>query len=683
MQQKSHFLQKVSLAALLLGLNTPAVLAQVALDRPSKMDDGSNERRLQLPDFMKEIEKPRLELSKPEVKKEAVRANPTKRTAKKPIEVDKEAVENESGLRPTLLERAPGQAAPTNNQQRARENDDAAMRARLNPADEATRGGIVRSTTPAFVPPRRFSPLLERNPSPQMAQSSSIRTGKAPAYIDRTKYRTTNNLPIPPKVSNANHLRDITRSEYQIYNRNSRLEPLMRAVPAKPYTTPLVVQQQSFTGRRVANLNPLSGGAITDPLTGQILMRSRPFASPIPSYSFGIRDAAALRAPPIDDGTYAPTGIATGAFRIRPLVELGTGYDSNVTRTNNGAGSFYTLIQPEMMIESNFSRHAFSAEMRGSFSLYENFTNTHRPEFNLRAGGRIDVHNDQSIEIDTRFRRFSQGANASSYTTTPNISVSGEPLASVFGGTAAYNIDLNRIVLSLRGAFDRTLYDEVELSNNTKFTGHDRHFNTMRVSLRGSLRLSEDVRPFVEGYSEKRLFDVDMRNGAQQGSDSYGLRAGVRFERPRFLEGEMAIGYAVRDNKEPTQADLRGLILDGTLVWHPSALTNVTLIARTSFDETVLSDVSAIYRRDIAIQFDHFFRRYLIGTARIGYGYDIYEGSTRRDDRFTLASGLTYRFDRNLSVRGELRQERLSSSGATTSPDYTANIIYFGLKFQR
>jgi hypothetical protein len=459
----------------------------------------------------------------------------------------------------------------------------------------------------------------------------------------------------------------------------------VRTVPAKAFLTPMVVQQQNIDGKRIPNANPLSGGAIIDPITGQILMRARPFTSPIPSYSFGIRDATILRAPSLDDKTYDATGVSAGAFTVRPVFDITTGYDSNVNRTMNGAGSFYTLFQPEIMVESNFTRHSFSAEMRGSFSVYDYFSSTHRPELTMRAGGRIDVRNDQSIELDSRFRISSQGANAASFTTLTNVSVVGEPLASVVGATAAYNIDLNRLVFSLRGALDRTIYDEVALSDGSKVSGSDRHFNTMRVSLRGSLRLSEDVRPFVEGYSEKRQFDVETRNGLLQGSNSLGLRAGLRFERPRILEGEMAVGYATRDNKSASQADLSGMIIDGTLIWHPSALTNITVNARTSFDESALANVSSIYQRDFSLQLDHFFRRYLIGSARIGYGYDVYEGSTRRDDRLTFAGAMTYRFDRNLSMRGELRQERLTSTGAaaTAIPDYTANIIFVGLRLQR
>jgi hypothetical protein len=177
-----------------------------------------------------------------------------------------------------------------------------------------------------------------------------------------------------------------------------------------------------------------------------------------------------------------------------------------------------------------------------------------------------------------------------------------------------------------------------------------------------------------------------MRGTALQGSDGYGVRAGVRFENPRLLEGEMAVGYALRDNRDAAQADLRGMIVDGTIVWHPTALTNVTFNARTAFDETALTGVSSVYRRDVGVQVDHSFRRYLIGSARISYGYDSYEGTSRVDERFQIAGGLTYRLNRNASVKGELRHERLISQGGAAgaaSPDYTANIIFVGLRFQR
>lgn len=106
--------------------------------------------------------------------------------------------------------------------------------------------------------------------------------------------------------------------------------------------------------------------------------------------------------------------------------------------------------------------------------------------------------------------------------------------------------------------------------------------------------------------------------------------------------------------------------------------------------------------RDVGLQIDHAFRRWLIGTFKVGFGLDSYRGGTvdpgvslcdcvvsdpggtaadRVDKRFSIGAGLTYKLDRIMQIKGEFRQEWLRLN--VTSADYTASIFLLGLRFQR
>jgi hypothetical protein len=165
--------------------------------------------------------------------------------------------------------------------------------------------------------------------------------------------------------------------------------------------------------------------------------------------------------------------------------------------------------------------------------------------------------------------------------------------------------------------------------------------------------------------------------------DSYGTtgRVGTTFEFSRLLTGEISVGYLLRTYQDHTLPDLRGLIVDGSLVWTATALTTARLTARSTADESTLPGVSGVLRRDFGVQFDHAFRRWLIGMARFGYGLDDYEGSIRQDNRFVAAVGITYKMSRTVQVKGELRQEWLRSN--VPGNDYTATVALVGLRLQR
>ena len=124
-----------------------------------------------------------------------------------------------------------------------------------------------------------------------------------------------------------------------------------------------------------------------------------------------------------------------------------------------------------------------------------------------------------------------------------------------------------------------------------------------------------------------------------------------------ILTGEIALGYLTRVYKDPTLPNLEGLLLDASLIWIPTGLTTVKFNARTTADESTLAGVSGVLSRNVSLQVDHAFRRWLIGTARFGYGLDDYVGSIREDHRYVAAAGITYKLTRAWQIKGELRQE--------------------------
>jgi hypothetical protein len=239
----------------------------------------------------------------------------------------------------------------------------------------------------------------------------------------------------------------------------------------------------------------------------------------------------------------------------------------------------------------------------------------------------------------------------------------------------------NRLELTLKGSFDRYIYDDAKLTDGTTISQVDRNYDQYAGIFRAGYELTPGFKPFVEVGGDTRVHDLSIdRSGIRRDSDSVYVKAGTTFEIPGSLIGEVGIGYLTRTYEDPTLPQLDALLLDASLVWAVSGLTNVKLGIRTTTDESTQPGVAGVIRRYADLQVEHAFRRWLIGVASFNYRFEDYDGSGREDNSFALSAGLIYKLSRSWQVRGDFRQEWLKSN--LPGNDYTASIATLGLRWQ-
>src|SRR5665647_3859305 len=105
-------------------------------------------------------------------------------------------------------------------------------------------------------------------------------------------------------------------------------------------------------------------------------------------------------------------------------------------------------------------------------------------------------------------------------------------------------------------------------------------------------------------------------------------KIGSTFDMRGTLTGEIAVGYTRRTYEDPRLDQLTGLIGNASLIWTANALTTVKLSAASTGGESASAGVSGVLYRDVGLQVDHSFRRWLIGTMKVGFGVDDYIGGT-------------------------------------------------------
>jgi hypothetical protein len=376
---------------------------------------------------------------------------------------------------------------------------------------------------------------------------------------------------------------------------------------------------------------------------------------------------------------YDPIGVRSGGLTYYPAIEFIGGYDSNPARTSGGKGAGTMTVAPELRVRSDWSRHEFKSDLRGSYNWYspDGTPSLDRPYFNGTADGRIDVTRDTRIDLAGRLTVSTDNPNS------PNLpaGLAKLPIYTSVGSTAGVGQKFNRLDISLKGTLDRTVYQDSELTNGTTASNKDRNFNQYGAALRTGYEIGPGVTPFVEVGADSRQHDLGVdSSGFRRDSTGWTAMVGSTFELTRLLTGDIAVGYTRREYDDARLQALSGLIGKGSLTWTASALTTVKLTASSTVGESDQAGTSGVLYRDVGVQVDHAFRRWLIGSLNGGFGIDDYVGAGRTDHRYSFGAGLTYKVNRFMQIKGEARHEWLNSNQSVNN--YAANVFMLSLRLQ-
>jgi hypothetical protein len=392
---------------------------------------------------------------------------------------------------------------------------------------------------------------------------------------------------------------------------------------------------------------------------------------------------ARRRKPPVTD-PYESPGIRAGNILLRPSIEIVGGYEDNPERRSTGKvpgsgikGSGLARVDAALDLQSDWSRHNLTAQLRGGYVSYFDAPNASRPDATGVANLRLEASRDTVLEAETRFRLDSQRPGS----TELNAAVVGRPLTYAYGATVGGTHNINRLGLTLRGTVDRTTYDDGQLSNGNKVALSDRNVTQYGVRPRISYEVAPGIRPFVEGLVDTRQFDqASDALGFRRNSNGLGARAGTTLELTRQLTGEVAIGYQTRKFEDNRLQDLRGVVGDASLIWAATELTTVKLKGSVELADTTLPNVSGASSRKAEVQVVHALRRNLSLTGYASFAQTAYDGISLSEDVTVVGARLEYKLTPTMAVTSSFTHERFKST--TPGSDYTANIALVGLKFQ-
>ena len=378
---------------------------------------------------------------------------------------------------------------------------------------------------------------------------------------------------------------------------------------------------------------------------------------------------------------YDQRGIRVNSFIWRPAIELSAGANSNIQAVAGGNSSSALRVAPELIGQSDWSRHQLGFDLHGSFTEFPQYPQLARPTVSASANGRIDLGDETQITLKTAYGLdklpSSSALNAAGTT--------GAGLQQTYTGSAGLTRDVGRFAITLRGEVDRTDY---QLDSTTQAETPAASLNNTNLigALRGSYSVSAGVKPFIEIQTNALRYDAGSQVSSTSGVISHdgngaAFKGGVALDFGPLLKGEASSGYGFETPLNNQLQTLRAFTVDENLVWSPTRLTRITVTTVTAIEPTLLAGASGAVSRTMGLKVSDDILRNL--TVDVGGSYLArhYTGVYRTENLDEVTGALTWKINPTLQTFVRGTYDAFASSAHTD--DYNALSVFAGVRLQQ
>ncbi|MBX3489222.1 outer membrane beta-barrel protein [Parvibaculum sp.] len=376
---------------------------------------------------------------------------------------------------------------------------------------------------------------------------------------------------------------------------------------------------------------------------------------------------------------YEPLGVRAGSFIVLPSLTTSATYSDNIYRTqNNKEDDLILTVQPQVLVESTWSRHALNLHAGVQSRFYDSNSSEDHTNWRIGADGRLDITRDTNVvaEIEYAESHEERGQPLA-------LALAAEPTPfSMLSGKVELNQRFNRMTGTLGASYLDIDFDNVPAFGGGIINSDDRDREIFGQRLRLGYDVSPDMNVFVEGRLNQVRYDLQppaVPNSRD--SEGYAVQGGVTFAITRLVSGEVAVGYLEQEYDSPAFPDVSGLAYNADISWSMTPLTTVTFGAGSSVDESTSVGVGGRLSQYARVGIDHELMRNVQLGGALRFQNDDFEGSPQNEDYFDAGIGVRYLMNRNVSLR--LGYDYGARDSNVAGRDYTENRVGLSLTLQR
>lgn len=378
----------------------------------------------------------------------------------------------------------------------------------------------------------------------------------------------------------------------------------------------------------------------------------------------------------VEDDPYAAVGWRLGNMTAFFALETGANFTDNVQQANTDRKSdIGLLLAPKFNIESDWSRHRFTAQGNGQFVRYKDESDYDTQEAEARADLHLEVLRTTAVDLAGFYILTQDTASAID---VPDDAI-GTRNESFYGGSVAFEQMIGDFTTRLKTGVSREYYGNVTLPNDVVDSNTDQNYYELGFSWRTTYAPTPNLRPFVElAYLPRYRDKQEDRNGLSRSSDGYAATVGVGFDPSPIWSGEFGLIYMLRDYDDPALDPIEAFGPIGRITWRPTEITDLTLSAATYLDESTDANSSGTRNWSGDLDLVHAFRENLKLEAGIGVSYQDTQGIDITDVTVDTNLGLAWQINRWLAWKAEYDFTWFDSN--LKDSDYAENQVSIGIE---
>lgn len=387
----------------------------------------------------------------------------------------------------------------------------------------------------------------------------------------------------------------------------------------------LMLSSSTYAFAQVADRSYYGGATVSAPDAGAFFVRNRYTAANAHSY------------PGID-----PVPVRLGAFEARPVLLVGAISTSNVFLSDtNETSDTLIAIQPSISTASTWSRHRIGIDASVRHEEYLDLASQSATEYGVRGFGQVDVSSNFAIagsltHQNQRENRLGIGSQAGAERV--EFDRTGAE------ANALYATDR----LRLRGRIGITELDYSDVPG-VPFSQDLRDQEAILASASAQYAVTRDWAVVGEITSVDRDYTDPASNRDISGMT---YRAGVNFELPVNLRGQVTGQYQDFDPEDPALGNIESTGLDASVQWFPSELTTANIFASQSISDAGNTTDANVEVTRYGAGLDHELLRTLVLTSRVSFENRQFNPSNREDDLTLFSVGANWKLNPNVQVRG-------------------------------
>ena len=343
---------------------------------------------------------------------------------------------------------------------------------------------------------------------------------------------------------------------------------------------------------------------------------------------------------------YDPLGIRVGEFIVRPQVDQGIGYDTNVLGTNPATSSVFTNTNSQLFINSNFGTNSLAGNFGINNYSYTDQKQESHTDWNASVGGTYQIGQGILTAAASEIYAHENPTDINSPTIEAPLGFKVTDLRLSYSTQLYYsNVTPNFEYQGYR--FDNVLLPGATISQKSR----DRDDFTGGLTVKFGRIPERSFVLVVQATNSHYIASQGTPPASTPRPDSvtYEVLGGIQYSFSANLQALALIGYEVEQFTDRAFAQQTSPVAQGVLIWAPSGLTTITGKLSRSIETSVGQTTSGVTVTQGLLTVDHEYQRNILLQGRFGAVNTDFIGA-QSQTIYDFGASFSYLFNRNVRL---------------------------------